>query len=205
MNGNIAIWLLKTEAVCLRPHNPFTWASGIRSPIYCDNRILLSYPKAREEVISAFCKLIQKKKIRYDLIAGIATAGIPWAAMLADRLKKPLIYVRSSPKGHGKGNQVEGCLKKGNRVLVIEDLVSTGGSSLAAIQAIRKGGGRVQDCLALFSYGFRISQEAFQKSHCSLYTLTDLSSLLKFAEEKKKITPSEKAIIERFILNPTSW
>lgn len=201
----IASVLLKREAVALRPSKPFVWASGIRSPIYCDNRILLSYPKARDGIIRGFIALIRKHKIRFDAIAGIATAGIPHAAILADRLNKPLLYVRSAPKAHGKGNQIEGRFEKGSRVLVIEDLVSTGKSSLEAIGALRKAGARVSDCLAIFSYGFPSSQKAFRKAGCRLTTLTGLKELLEVAVVLKKIAPSDLALVRRFSENPGGW
>ena len=198
----IALLLLQVGAVALSPSKPFTWASGISSPIYCDNRLLLSDPKAREEVIRAFLSLIKKEKIYFDAIAGIATAGIPHASILADRLKKPLLYVRAVAKQHGKGNQIEGKLKKGSRVLVIEDLVSTGGSSLAAVKALKAAGARVTHCLAIFSYGFPESQKAFQVERCSLKTLTNLDSLLAGA---KNMSVRERVLIEGFARNPREW
>lgn len=194
----IAQWLLKVGAVTLRPAQPFTWASGIKSPIYCDNRLLLSHPQARDDVIKAFESLIRKNKIKFDVIAGIATGGIPHAAILADHLKKPMIYVRSAPKGHGKGNQVEGSFKKGARVLVIEDLVSTGGSSLSAITAIRASGGKVSDCLAVFTYGFPNAQKSFRDAKCHLQTLTNLEALLAVAVDTKKITENQVDLILQF-------
>ena len=184
--------------MALRPAKPFVWASGIRSPIYCDNRLLLSYPKARDLIIRGFIALIRKSKIRFDAIAGIATAGIPHAAILAERLKKPLLYVRSAPKSHGKGNQIEGRFNKGDRVLVIEDLISTGKSSLEAIAALEKAGAKVTDCLAIFSYGFPVAQRAFQKASCRLSTLTTLGDLLRTAVALKKISPDELGIVLAF-------
>lgn len=195
---SIAALLLKHGAVALRPSKPFVWASGIRSPIYCDNRILLSYPKTRDLVIDGFIALIRKHGIRFDAIAGIATAGIPLASILADRLRKPLLYVRSAPKAHGKGNQIEGRFEKGSRILVIEDLVSTGKSSLDAIAALKKAGAKVNDCLAIFSYGFPVSQKAFRKARCRLRTLTDLDELLRVAIAMKKINPAALKLIREF-------
>ncbi len=201
----ISQWLLKIGAVSLRPNQPFTWASGIQSPIYCDNRLLLSHPKALSDVIKGFEALIKSKKIKFDVIAGIATGGIPHAAILASRLKKPMIYVRSAPKGHGKGNQVEGTFKKGSRILVIEDLVSTGMSSLNAIEAIRQSGGKVSDCLAVFTYGFPKSCDAFKNSKCQIHTLTALDNLLPVARKLKKITEDQVSLILRFSKNPLQW
>lgn len=205
MDYEIPGWMLKTEAVTLRPSDPFIWASGIRSPIYCDNRVLLSYPKARNAIIKGFVDLIRKKKIKFDAIAGIATAGIPHASILADRLKKPLLYVRAAPKNHGKGNQIEGRFEKADRILVIEDLVSTGKSSLEAIAALRKAGAKVEHCLAIFSYGFSSALRSFRKAQCRLTTLTNLDELLKAAVSKKKIDPSEIDFIRGFSNNPEGW
>lgn len=205
LSSNIARLLLKVGAVLLRPNQPFTWASGIQSPIYCDNRLLLSDPKARGEVIRSFVTLIKKKKIKCDAIAGIATAGIPHAAILADRLKKPLLYVRASPKEHGKGNQIEGKLKKGSRVLVVEDLISTGGSSLAAVEALRQAGAKVSDCLAIFSYEFPESEKAFDQAKCCLETLTNLKVLLDVAQYSKIISLPERDLIKAFAKNPRQW
>jgi len=195
----IAELLLKAGAVLIRPAKPFTWASGIQSPIYCDNRLLLSSPRARTEVIDAFLKLLRKKRLKFDVIAGIATAGIPYAAILADRLKKPLIYVRPKPKDHGKKGQIEGRLEKGSRVLMIEDLVSTGGSSLNAVKAIRQAGSKVSDCLAVFSYNLQKSQTAFRQGKCRIHTLSGLVTLLKVAVREKVIGSKEKDLVERFI------
>ncbi len=198
MNKKIAKWLLKIGAVTLRPSRPFIWASGIKSPIYCDNRLLLSNPKARHDVIQAFEKLIRKNKIRFDVIAGIATGGIPHAAILADHLKKPMLYVRGQAKTHGKGNQVEGVFKKGDSVLVIEDLVSTGMSSLEAVQALRKAGAKVTYCLAIFSYGFPRAQKAFKAARCRLMTLTGLDLLLTVSREMRQITSHEEKLVRIF-------
>lgn len=205
MRDDIARLLLKAGSVTLSPQRPFTWASGIKSPIYCDNRILLSFPKIRNEVIREFDLLIKKGKIKCDAIAGIATAGIPHAAILADRLKKPLLYVRPQAKAHGKKNQIEGRLEKGSRVLVIEDLVSTAQSCLAAITALRKSGALVRHCLAIFSYGLPVAQKAFEKAQCQLYTLTNLETLLTVAMRDSWITQDEKVLIQQFSQDPKGW
>lgn len=201
MSQKIAKRLLEISAVCLSPQKPFTWASGIQSPIYCDNRLILSYPKIRDEVVREFLKMIRESRIRFDVIAGIATGGIPMATLLADRLKKPMIYVRSQPKSHGKGNQVEGAFKKGARVLVIEDLVSTGMSSLNAIHALRDAGAQVTVCLAVFTYGFSKAAHAFEEADCRLLTLTRLSELLPIARKLRKISLLEQTSIQKFALN----
>jgi orotate phosphoribosyltransferase len=156
-------------------------------------------------VIREFEQIIRKGKIRYESIAGIATAGIPYASILADHLKKPLLYVRSKPKEHGKGNQIEGRLERGKRVLVIEDLVSTGMSSLSAVKALRDAGAVVRHCLAIFSYGLASSQRAFEKAHCQLYTLTNLETLLTVALKDGWISLEEKHLIEKFSEDPSGW
>lgn len=201
----IARLMLKVGAVTLRPSKPFVWASGIRAPIYCDNRLLLSTPRARQMVMKEFEQVIRKGRIRYEAIAGIATAGIPYAAILADHLKKPLLYVRPRPKGHGKGNQVEGRVERGGRTLVIEDLVSTGQSSLAAVRALRNSGCVVRYCLAIFSYGLPVAQRAFEKARCQLYTLTNLETLLTVALKDGWISREEQGMIRKFSQDPEGW
>lgn len=204
-SAKIAKTLLKIGAVTLRPSKPFIWTSGIRSPVYCDNRLILSHPKARERVIEAFLKLIEGEGLKFDALAGIATAGIPHAAILADRLEKPLLYVRASPKTHGKGNRIEGDFRKGERVLVVEDLVSTGQSSLEAIRALRQAGLKADECVAVFTYGFPFSKNAFRRDRCHLHTLTDLKDLLDAAVEGDKLSPQDRALIEKFTRNPQHW
>lgn len=205
MREEIARLLLKVGAVTLRPSRPFVWASGIRAPIYCDNRLLLSHRKAREEVVRGFERLIRKGRIRYDLIAGVATAGLPHAAILADRLRKPLIYVRPDHKGHGKRNLIEGRVSRGTRALLIEDLVSTGASVLTAVRGLRAAGVAARHCLAIFSYGLSESQRAFERAHCQLYTLTNLETLLTVAVREGWITEEEKAVVARFSQDPRGW
>lgn len=205
MREEIARLLLKVGAVTLRPNKPFVWASGICAPIYCDNRLLLSNNRVRSAVVDEFKKVIRKGRVRYEAIAGIATSGIPWASILADHLKKPMLYVRNSAKGHGKKNLVEGRLEKGNRVLVIEDLVSTGQSSLHAVRALKQAGAMVRHCLAIFSYGLPVSQKSFEKARCQLYTLTNLETLLTVALKDGWISREEKMLIQKFSQNPTGW
>lgn len=205
MSKKIAEMLLQYGSVTLRPEEPFIWASGIHSPVYCDNRILLSHPKARDQLVESFEDMIKKNRLRFDAVAGIATGGIPVASILADRLKKPLLYVRSGPKGHGKGNVIEGQFKRGSRVLVIEDLVSTGKSSLAAIQALKQDQARVTDCLAIFSYGFPAARVGFQRARCKLHTLTNLKTLMETAIRLKKITAKDRNLIESFARAPEEW
>jgi orotate phosphoribosyltransferase len=205
MSSEVARLLLDSKAVSLSPRRPFTWASGIQSPIYCDNRLLLSYPQERQKIVNAFVTLIRKQRLKCDGIAGVATAGIPHGALIADRLNQPLIYVRSSAKGHGKQNQIEGHLKKGSRWIVVEDLISTGGSSLDAIKAIRKAGGKVEACVAIFTYGFSATAKSFQKAKCPLYTLTDFTSLLAVAKKKHAITAADMDLLVHFQSSPHNW
>ncbi len=203
MASKIAKTLLKLDAVVLRPSKPFVWASGIRSPIYCDNRLLLSHPEARDRVMEGFLKLV--KALKFDAVAGIATAGIPHAAILADRLGMPMLYVRTSPKAHGKGNRIEGQIRKGDRVLVVEDLVSTGQSSLEAVRALRQAGLKADDCVAIFTYGFPFAKNAFQRDRCRLHTLTDLKTLLDEAEKGGRLSPQDRGLVEKFAKNPQNW
>jgi orotate phosphoribosyltransferase len=155
--------------------------------------------------MEAFLKLIKDSGLKFDALAGIATAGIPHAAILADRLGKPMLYVRASPKTHGKGNRIEGQIRKGERVLVVEDLVSTGQSSLEAVRALRQAGLKADDCVAIFTYGFAFSKNAFQRERCRLHTLTDLKTLLDVAEEGEKISPQDRTLIDKFAKNPQNW
>lgn len=201
----VAKALLKLGAVQLRPDRPFVWTSGIKSPIYCDNRILLSHPKARDKVMEGFLSLIKSEGLKFDALAGIATAGIPHAAILADRLEKPMLYVRASPKTHGKGNRIEGEFRKGDRVLVVEDLVSTGQSSLEAVKALRQAGLKADDCVAIFTYGFPFAKNAFRRERCRLHTLTDLRTLVDVAVEGERIETQDRALIERFARAPQKW
>ncbi len=201
----VAGLLLESGAVSFRPEKPYRWASGMLSPVYCDNRLILSDPKARDAMIKFMEGLIHSKKINFETMAGVAMAGIPHAAILADRLGKPLIYVRASAKDHGKGNKIEGRLARGDRVLVVEDLVSTGGSSLSVVEAIRSSGGKVADCLAVFSYGFPFAANAFKRARCQLHALTGLDVLLNIAIKTKKLDPASKRVIEEFRCNPRQW
>lgn len=188
--SEVAKRLLQIKAIKLSPQNPFTWASGIKSPIYCDNRIVLSYPKAREVVKAG---LVEKSKEYgdFDVIAGVATAGIAHGMMLADALEKPFIYVRSSAKGHGRQNLIEGELPEGKTVLVIEDLISTGGSSIKAIEALRDNGATVVGCMAIFTYGFQKAVDAFAKADCKFSTLSNYDALITEAIDSQYITKND--------------
>ncbi|MEK7256249.1 MAG: orotate phosphoribosyltransferase [Bacteroidota bacterium] len=182
----VAKRLLQIKAIKLSPQKPFTWASGIQSPIYCDNRIVLSHPEIRDFIKSCF---VEKSKEfgNFDAVAGVATAGIAHGMMLADALQKPFAYVRSKPKEHGRQNLVEGELQPGWRVLVVEDLISTGGSSLAAVEGVRQAGCEVAGVLAIFSYGFEKAQQAFQTANCPLETLSTYDVLVREALTSKYI------------------
>jgi dihydroorotase len=184
---NAAEILLDTKAVIINAEKPFRYVSGILSPIYCDNRILLSYPEKRDLIVESFLAMLEREDIHYDIIAGVATAGIPWAALIADRVKKPLIYIRAEKKEHGKQNAIEGDLEIGQRVLVVEDLISTGGSCLKAAEHIRNSQGIVEYCAAIMNYEFAESMERFNAAGCHLLTLTNFSVLSKIALDRKYI------------------
>ncbi len=200
----IAEKLLQINAVKLSPQNPFTWASGIKSPIYCDNRLTLSFPDVRKLIADGF---YQKSAAfePFDTIAGVATAGIPWGAMLADRLAKPFIYIRDKPKAHGRQNQIEGLLTEGAKVLVIEDLISTGGSSLKAVEAAREAGCEVVGVLAIFSYGFEAATTIFNKSKCRFDTLSNYEILLECAVQRGYVTASEVETLQNWRVSPATW
>lgn len=184
--------LLEIEAVQIRTDEYFTWTSGIKSPIYCDNRLTMSYPVVRRKIADGFVELIKKNGWEPDNIAGCATAGIPHAAWLAERLNLPMVYVRSSPKGHGKGNQIEGKVEPGEKIVVIEDLISTGGSSLEVVRVLRDAGAEVLGVLAIFSYGLEKAKENFKAAGVSVETITGYDFLLDMLEKEKKITNAEK-------------
>lgn|SRR5690625_3967471 len=184
--------LLNIEAVQIRTEDYFTWTSGIKSPIYCDNRLTMSYPEVRTKIAQAFAEIVENHEWQPDNIAGCATAGIPHAAWLADRLNLPMTYVRSSPKGHGKGNQIEGRIKPGQKVVVVEDLISTGGSALETVRVLREAGAEVLGVLAIFSYGLEKATENFATENVSLSTITGYDFLLDMLENENKITDAEK-------------
>lgn len=199
----IAEALLKIEAVTLSPDNPYTWSSGLKSPIYCDNRLTLSYPEVRNLIVDAIVEEIRLLDV--DVIAGTATAGIPHATLVADRLGLPLVYVRSSAKGHGKGNQIEGRFEPGARVVVIEDLLSTGESSIKAARAVEKAGGEVVKIQAIFSYSLSRLAINLLESGFSAHALTTLSDLLDVAVKKRIISKEEAASLHDWRTDPTGW
>jgi len=203
-NQILAAKLLETGAVRIRPDDPFTWASGMRSPIYCDNRILLSHPAVRSGLIELMVKVAKDFEI-FNTIAGVATAGIPHGVLVADRLDQPFIYVRSKPKEHGRQNMIEGELPVGARVLVIEDLISTGMSSLQAVEAVRAAGAEVVGVLAVFQYGLPVAREAFDQAGCPFRTLTDFQTVIRVAAEKGLIEPKHLDLLGSWSADPRAW
>ena len=201
----VAKQLLDIKAVKLNPENPFTWASGWKSPIYCDNRKVLSYPDARKVVYSAFVEIIKKHFKDVEVIAGVATGAIAYGMMVAEVLGKPFVYVRPKPKDHGTGAQVEGDLPDKARVVVVEDLISTGGSSLAAVDALHKAGAIVLGMVAIFSYNFIRSREAFEDANVELYTLSHYEALLEQAVEENYIKAEDLAVLKEWRINPETW
>jgi len=199
----IAEILLRAKAVTLNVNAPYTYSSGMRSPIYCDTRLLISYPSERNVLVSSFLDIL--KDIEFDVIAGTSTAGIPWAAWIAEHLKKPMIYVRSKTKGHGKQNKIEGKLEPNKKVVVIEDLVTTGGSSVSAVEAVREAGGEVNHCVAIITYGLENAKKRFQEAQCALHTLTTFEVLLKVAADKQYLTTEEKDKALQWNKEPDAW
>lgn len=205
MEKTIANSLLQINAIKLSPANPFTWASGWKSPIYCDNRKVLSFPHERKKVYEAFAKVIAHKYPQADIFAGVATGAIAWGAGAAEIAGKPFIYVRSSAKAHGLTNQVEGHYEKGQKVVVIEDLISTGGSSLAAVEALREAGMEVLGMVAIFTYGFPIAAENFTKAEVELTTLSNYNTMIEAALDSGYITPQEVATLKEWRTSPSTW
>ena len=196
--------LLRIGAVTLRPSDPFTWASGRLAPIYTDNRLTLSFPDVRQRLAEGFVSLARRAG-GADAVSGTATAGIPHATLLADRLRLPLTYVRSSAKGHGKGNRIEGRVEPGQRVLVVEDLVSTGGSVIEAVEALREAGATVQTVLAVFTYGLDAAADAVSDAGFTLRTLTDFPSLLEAARASGDLDDDALAALEEWRRDPEAW
>ena len=201
----VAEFLLQIKAVQLRPSDPFTWASGWKSPIYCDNRKTLSYPKIRNFIRQEFVKTIEENFGRPDVIAGVATGGIAQGALIAQDLGLPFVYVRPEPKKHGMTNQVEGVIEEGQSVLVIEDLISTGGSSLKAVEALSNAGCTVKGMIAIFTYNFELAEENLKNGACPYYTLSDYEHLIKQAQESGYIQESELKSLRAWRENPGAW
>jgi orotate phosphoribosyltransferase len=201
---NVASYLLQINAIKLSPQNPFTWASGIKSPIYCDNRLILSFPKIRTGIKIALKEACNSFG-EYDLVAGVATSGIPFATLLSDATGEPMVYVRSKAKGHGRQKMTEGKFEPGQKVLVIEDLISTGGSCLKAVENLRADGLVVVGVLAIFSYGFDQAKENFAKHNCSFKTLSNFPVMLEEAIEANYIKDSDLETIQNWRQNPKQW
>jgi len=197
--------LLQIKALKVSPDQPFTWASGWRSPVYCDNRKILSYPHVRDYVKSELANTILEAFPDAEALAGVATAGIPHGALAADLLRLPFVYVRSKPKGHGLSNQIEGVLTEGQKVVVIEDLVSTGMSSLEAVEALRRAGADVIGMCALFTYGFPQAEEAFAKANVKLITLSNYDALMEVAAAQNLIQPGDTEKLQQWRISPATW
>ncbi len=197
--------LMQIKALQMNLQKPYTWASGWHSPVYCDNRKTLSFPYVRDFVKSELANMVLEHFPDAEVIAGVATAGIPHGVMAADLLKLPFIYVRAKPKEHGMGNQIEGVLTPGQKVVIIEDLVSTGKSSLQVVDVLRAEGADVIGMCALFTYGFPVADEAFTKANVPLFTISNYQALMEVAEEKGLFKPEEKATLEQWRVDPGNW
>ena len=196
---------LESGAIRLNPEEPFTWASGYKMPIYNDNRLLLGKAEYRAFISQLFARLLEDLTQNIDVIAGTATAGIPLATTLADRLNKPLIYVRASAKSHGMGNQIEGPLTSGKNVILVEDLISTGGSAINAVNAIRKAGGIVDYCLCIFSYGFTETGAKFDESNCQYHSLLSFPTLLEEAQTMELLSKDQIKSLKIWHKDPFQW
>ena len=196
---------IETGAIQLNPETPFLWASGYRMPIYNDNRLLLGNSQHRQLIAEGFNDIITSKEIEVDVIAGTATAGIPPATSLANLLETPLIYVRTHPKEHGMKNQIEGVLRQNQNVIVVEDLISTGGSALKAVAAIREAGGKVDHCLSIFSYGFSKAIEQFKNARCQLHHLLNFEELILLARENKSVSTEQFSLLKSWHSDPFNW
>ena len=201
----LASFLLQIKAIKLNPANPFTWASGLKSPIYCDNRVTLSYPQVRTFIREGFKNMCLDKFGTPDVIAGVATGGIPQGALVAQELGLPFVYVRSEKKSHGMNNQVEGIINSGQSVVIIEDLVSTGKSSLNAVEALREKGAVIKGMLAIFTYGMDIAAQNFKNNKCELFTLTNYDALIKKAAEENYIRENDLVSLMEWKKDPQAW
>ena len=197
--------LLQVKAVRLNPDKPFTWAGGWKSPIYCDNRKILSHPFIRDYFKSELCNVVFDKFSNADVIAGVATAGVPWGTMVADQLKLPFIYVRPSPKDHGLGNQIEGEFVADQKVVVVEDLISTGKSSLQVINVLKNNGLQVIGAVSIFNYRFNVASEAFTAAGVELYSLTDYLVLIDLATKNGFVRQDQQEILLKWREDPSSW
>jgi orotate phosphoribosyltransferase len=201
----VAEKLLQINAIKLSLQTPFTWASGWKSPIYCDNRKILSFPYTRDFIKSELCNVVFEQYPDAELIAGVATAGIAWGAMVADQLKLPYIYVRPKPKEHGLGNQIEGAYEPGSRVVVLEDLISTGKSSLQVVEVLKNAGLKIEGMVSIFNYGFDVATLAFQDAECSFKSLTNYPVLIELAIERGLVSASDQETLMDWRNNPAEW
>lgn len=201
----LALTLLKINAVLLRPSDPFVWSSGWNSPIYCDNRLTLSYPEIRKSIATEFANHIKKSNSVVDVITGTATAGIPHAAWVADILNKPMAYVRSKAKSYGMGNQIEGGVKKGETTVVIEDLISTGSSAMSVVDALEFVGAHVPQVCSIFTYGFDVANEVFENKGIELYALTDYETLIHVALDNGFVDKSNLDLLNSWRKSPDTW
>lgn len=201
----LAAHLLEINAVVLKPNDPFTWSSGWNSPIYCDNRLTLRYPEIRNKIENEFTRIIQEKFSDVDVVTGTATAGIPHAAWVAANLNKPMAYVRAKAKAHGMGNQIEGGVKKGEHTIVIEDLVSTGGSAISVVEALKFVGANVDAVLSIFTYDFEKATDRFKEANVPLYSLTDYKTLINVAVEKGTIDGDDLDLLSSWREHPDVW
>lgn len=205
ISKKVAKSLLQIKAIKLSPSNFFTWASGIKSPIYCDNRLILSYVDVRRQIYEILAKIIEDKYPNIDIVAGVATGAIAHGVLAAEQLQKPFIYVRPSQKEHGLTNQIEGAYKEGDRVVVVEDLISTGGSSLNAVRALREAGCEVVGMIAIFSYGFDEAKDNFEKAGVELTTLTNYADMIEIAAEQGYVEQSDIEKLKEWRQDPHNW
>ena len=203
--SDIAQLLLSINAVQLKPHEPFQFSSGLSSPVYCDNRLIISYPNERQHITDGFLELIKQNRLQFDIVAGTATAGIPHASWLADKLNKPLIYIRSKAKSHGTGNQIEGRVEAGQSVLLVEDLISTGGSVINAANAIREAQARVEHVLCIFTYGLDIAKEKLHSAQLQCRALTDFESMTQAAADANIIKNEDLPSLQQWQKDPVKW
>lgn len=203
--SKVAESLLQIKAIKLNNNKPFTWASGLKSPIYCDNRVALSYPKIRTYIRQQIVEAIEENFGQVDVIAGVATAGIPQAALVAAAMGLPLVYIRSSEKKHGMTNKIEGVINEGQSVVVIEDLISTGKSSLNAVEALRSAGANVKGMIAIFTYGLQKATENFENANCKLITISDYDNLIKLATESNYISNKDLVSLMEWRKDPQAW
>lgn len=201
----VAKALLDIHAVTLNPDQPFTWASGLKSPIYTDNRLTISYPEVRQAIFNGMVEQIKLHFSEADVIAGTATAGIPHAAWVAQNMELPMIYVRTKPKDHGQGKQIEGVLKEGQKVVVIDDLISTGGSVLNAVQAVNNAGGKVIGVVSVFTYDLPAAEQNFMANGLKYYSVTDYMTLIKVAKENNQISADHLKSLQEWRKDPLSW